>query len=99
MTFKTIESDLKPILERIEEARADDMTLYAYYVKEKGANLGKVLLSREYRLKCGLASYDSVGRIRRKLQEHYANLRPTKEYMEKRRKSEKEYRKYAKGAV
>lgn len=99
MTFKTIETDLKPILEKNEEARADDMTLYAYYVKGKGANLGKVLLSREYRLKCGLASYDSVGRIRRKLQEHYKELRPSKEYLEKRRKAEKEYRKYSKGAV
>lgn len=98
MDLKTIEKDIKPILERSEDARADDMRLYVSYINAKGLDLGKSLLDRKYRIINGLASYESVGRIRRKLQEHYASLRPSKEYIELRKKAEKEYRKYAKGA-
>ena len=97
MTFKTIEKELKPILEKDIESRADDMRLYIMYVKRKGADVGKVLTCREYRLRAGVASYDSIGRIRRKIQEAEPSLRPSKEYMETRRLSEMEYRKYAKG--
>ena len=31
MTFKTIEAELMPFLDKIEETRADDMLLFAYY--------------------------------------------------------------------
>lgn len=97
MTFKTIEAEIKPILERDEASRADDMRLYIKYVNKMGVDVGKTLTSREYRIKNGVASYDSIGRIRRKIQEHYANLRPTEDFIRKRKEAESNYRKYAKG--
>ena len=96
--MKSVEKDIKPILEIDEETRADDMKLYFSYVHGKGCDFKQSLLDRIYRISNGLVSYDRVSRARRKLQEHYADLRPSREYMEKRKKAEKEFRLYAKGA-
>lgn len=96
MEFKTVEKEVKPILEQYETTRADDMQLYFYYAKRNGVNLGKALLDRKYRLLSGIASYDTVSRVRRKLQAQYKDLRPSKEYLEVRKKAEAEYKKYAK---
>lgn len=96
--MKSVEKDIKPILEIDEETRADDMKLYFSYVHGKGCDFKQSLLDRIYRISNGLVSYDRVSRARRKLQEHYADLRPSEEYMEKRKKVEKEFRLYAKGA-
>lgn len=96
MEFKTVEQDIKPILEEQEETRSDDSVLYVRYINRKGGGIGKALLDRKYRLINGLASYDTVSRVRRKLQAKYESLRPTKEYLEERKKAEKEYRAYAK---
>lgn len=96
MTFKTIERELEPLLEHITETRGDDMALYAHYCGNRGADLYKVLTDREYRLRRGIASYDSVGRIRRKIQKKRPDLRPTAEEIRKRREAEKEYKEYAK---
>ena len=95
--MKNVEKDIRPILEQNEEARADDMKLYFWYVRGKGGEFNRCLLDRIYRISNGLVSYDRVSRARRKLQEHYADLRPTEEYMEKRKQAEKEFRAYAKG--
>ena len=95
--MKNVEKDLIPILEKHEETRADDMRLYYKYIVSKGGDVGKSLFDRKYRLINGLVSYERVSRARRKLQEHYAYLQPSKEYMEKRKKAEKEFRAYAKG--
>ena len=97
MTFETIEQELKPILENFIETRADDMSLYGLYVSNKGVQLTRVLTDREYRLTHGIASYESVGRIRRKLQAKYRELRPAPEYLAERKRAEKEYKKYARG--
>jgi len=96
MTFKTVEQELKPILEKYESTRGDDMNLYVKYVNSRGGDIGKTLCDRKYRLSRGLASYDTVSRIRRKIQAENAGLRPSKEYIEKRKKAEAEYKKYAK---
>lgn len=96
MTFETIENEIKPILERFTEARADDMALYCLYVAGRGADIKRTLLEREYRLKRGIASYESVGRIRRKLQHANEDLRPTAEYLIERQRAEKEFIAYAK---
>ena len=99
MTFKTIEAELMPFLDKIEETRADDMLLFADYCMRHGVDLGKVLTDREYRIKSGIPSYDSIGRIRRKIQRKYPELKPSKEEIRKRQEAEKEYRKYARGIV
>ena len=97
MDFKTVEQELKPILEEYEAARCDDMRLYVRYLTRKGRgnDLGKVLLDRKFRLMNGLASYETVSRVRRKLQAKDARLRPSKKYLEERKKAEAEYKKYA----
>jgi hypothetical protein len=97
MDIKTVEHEVKPILEEYENTRADDMRLYVRYITRKGGDVGKVFFDRKYRLMNGLASYETVSRVRRKLQERDAGLRPSKEYIEARKKAEQEYRAYAKG--
>lgn len=95
--MKNVEKELMPILKVDEETRADDMRLYFRYVSGKGCDFNQSLLDRIYRISNGLVSYDRVSRARRKLQEHYVDLRPSREFMEKRKKAEKEFRLYAKG--
>lgn len=97
MKFTTVEKDIKPILAETEETRADDMRLYVRYVLNKGVDVGKALLDRQYRISNGVAAYETVSRVRRKLQEHDTRLRPSKEYMRRRKEAEKEYKEYAKG--
>lgn len=96
--MKNVEKEIMPILEVNNEARADDMKLYFWYIQVKGCDFVRCLLDRKYRIVNGLVSYERVSRARRKIQEHYAHLRPTDEYIEFRKKAESEYRLYAKGA-
>lgn len=104
MTFKTIEKEIIPILEQNVEARANDMILYAEYVNVKtpwGNSwdniLAMVFTNPQYRITNGIAPYESVARIRRKVQEIRRDLRPTPAQLEEKYRAEKEYRKYAKG--
>lgn len=96
MTFKTIEQELKPILEEYDDARADDMTLYEVYVKGKGLALSDVFRDRRYRISNNVPPYESISRIRRKLQAAFPELRPSKEYLKERKEAEKRYKDYAK---
>lgn len=103
MYFNTVENDIKPILKNDEAARCDDMVLYADYVYKKlgGNNLGsewliRVFSNRRFRIEHGIVPYETVSRIRRKLQREYEELKPSKEYLEERKRAEKDYRKYAK---
>ena len=105
MEFKTVEQDIKPILEESEAARCDDMALYANYVWTKlnkfdyGAGwLEKVFSDRRFRIMHGIASYETVSRVRRRLQAENENLRPSKAYQEERNRAEVEYKKYARGS-
>lgn len=102
MDFKTVEQDITPILKYSEAARCDDMALYADYVFNKLPEadrregwLAKIFSNRYYRITHGIAPYETVSRIRRKLQAEYENLRPSQKYKEERKRAEKEYRKYA----
>lgn len=109
MTFKTVEQDITPILKESEAARCDDMALYANYAYTKIAKLNygagwlqKIFSDRRFRIIHGIAPYETVSRVRRKLQEKYEDLRPNKEYQEERKRVEVEYKKYARekgGAV
>ena len=105
MEFKTVEQDIKPILKESEAARCDDMALYANYVWTKlnkfdyGAGwLEKVFSDRRFRIMHGIASYETVSRVRRRLQAENENLRPSKAYQEERNRAEVEYKKYARGS-
>lgn len=104
MELKTVEQEVKKILEKNEAARCDDMKLYEKYVSVKLKALGhnftdayfvKIFKSRNYRVYNGIATFDSVGRARRKLQEKYEELRPSESSLEARRDMERKYRKYA----
>lgn len=97
MKFTTVEKEIKPILKDNNLTRADDMLLYAEYLKLKGGNMNKAFLDRKYRLINGLASYETVSRVRRKLQEVNPKLKPSKSYLSSRKAAEKEYKQYAKG--
>ena len=97
MDFKTVESAVRFLLVEYEPTKSDDMILYMEYVNFKGARFTKAALDREYRIKHGIASYETVSRVRRRLQAKYKELRPTPEYMAERKRAEKEYRKYARG--
>ena len=96
MEFKTVEQEVKPILEEYEAARSDDMRLYVRYITRKGGDVGKVFFDRKYRIMNGLASYETVSRVRRKLQAKDARLRPSKKYLDEGKKAEAEYKRYAK---
>lgn len=103
MEFKTVEQEITPILKYSEAARCDDMALYANYAYDKlngfdyGAGwLQKVFSDRRFRIIHGIAPYETVSRVRRKLQEKYEELRPSKDYQEERKRVEREYKKYAK---
>ena len=103
MEFKTVEQDITPILKESEAARCDDMELYANYAYTKIAKLNygagwleKIFSDRRFRILHGIVPYETVSRVRRKLQEKYAELRPSEVYREERKRIEAEYKKYAK---
>ena len=96
--LKTIESKVKAILQKNEEARNDDMTLYLKVcnicVKGTGAMpFAEVMLQYRY---LGLPSFESVGRTRRKLQAQFPELMGSVCVQKLRAAREKAYRKYAK---
>lgn len=73
--LKTIEAKVKAILQKNEDARNDDMTLYLIVcntcLKDAGAmSFAEVMEQYKY---LGLPSFESVGRTRRKLQAKYEN--------------------------
>lgn len=106
MSYRKVEDDIRPILKEDMTARCDDMALYSSYVyskiKDYGYGIGwlqKVFGDRRFRIIHGIAPFETVSRCRRKLQANDPKLRPAKEYMEERKRVEKEYKAYArKGA-
>lgn len=95
--LNTLEKDVEAILLNDPFTRADDMLLYLEYLRSIGAagDLAAVFSDRKYRIAYGVAPYESVSRVRRKLQEIHQDLKPSKDYIEYRRKTEKEFSKYA----
>ena len=104
MELFKVEEEVKKILEIDEQARADDMHLYAFYAWEMlgraGAKVGsgwleKVFSNERYRYLYGIAPYESVSRARRKLQEVNEDLRANEETVRARKEKIKEYKRYA----
>lgn len=103
MGFKKIEDELIPILKYNTDARNDDMKLYADYVYQnvKDMKLGEVWLQRifsdqRFRISCGIAPYESVSRIRRKIQKEHPELRATEEERKEKKRIERNYKAYVK---
>lgn len=95
MTFRTVEQEITPILKRNKATRCDDNLLYIKYVNKKGFSPVHAFENNEYRVKNGIATYQTVSRIRRKIQERYPELRPTPAQIEEKKRAEREYKEYA----
>jgi hypothetical protein len=102
MTFVTVEEDVIEILKNNEEAKADDMLLFALYVKKHmpepylQSYLHRVFTDNAFRISYGIAPYGTVSRIRRKLQEEYHELKAPANIILNKKELEKNYRSYAK---
>lgn len=96
--LKTIEAKVKAILQKNEDARNDDMTLYLIVCNTnlKGAGAMPFAEVMEQYKYLGLPSFESVGRTRRKLQAKYPELAGNARVRQLRAEGEKAYRKYAK---
>jgi hypothetical protein len=106
LKFETLEEEIEYILEYNHEARADDMTLYSDYVyrriKDEGLGLGwlvKIFSDRKYRASKGICTFETVTRVRRRLQASNPELRPTKEAIEARKEQTKKIKQYARGEI
>lgn len=96
--LKTIEKKVRAILIKNEDARNDDMVLYLALcnlcLKDAGAMpLAEIMTQHKY---LGLPSFESVSRIRRKLQAGHPELAGSHPVRKLRATGEKAYRKYAK---
>lgn len=87
------EKIILPILTKYNAARSDDRILYYWILKEQGFDTS-VPLSR-FLLSEGYPNYETVTRVRRKLQEKYPELLPEKPTRALRENAMEEYREYA----
>lgn len=97
---KTMLKDLTPLVERIltekVKSRDDDHLLYCYFLNTQGIskNISFWTLCSKIKNK-ELPSLESIGRIRRKVQELNPALAPSKSVKESKTAQEQEYREYA----
>ena len=93
-----IRHEVERLLITEPETRADDMVLYYHYIIEnhkKEIGNDSILLifaNPKYRAENGLPSFASVSRMRRKLQEENADLRPDAQQQRIKKEYEKMYR-------
>lgn len=78
-------------------ARNDDYVLYYYFLEAEGFSTCMSL--EDYLLGDSLyyPKFETIARVRRKLQEKYPELRPTKNEQIRREEAEKDFRAYARG--
>lgn len=96
--LKNTENIVRAILQDVPEARNSDNILYEEYINKVNP---WVLIRpvREYLLyfsDLGIARFETVARVRRKLQETEPNLRGVEQVQKWRKENEKEFRTYAK---
>lgn len=96
-----IKNEVKRILTVSPETRADDMVLYYHFVVEHFKcctyeNFEALFANPHYRAENGIPTFACISRMRRKLQETYAELRPSKQQQKVRREYEKKYREFYK---
>lgn len=100
--LEKLENTIYDILINDENARKDDMYLYYVYCRSKWALmddiihftifLADVFENNDFRQRCKIASFTSVERARRKVQEKHPELKAN---VEARAEEEKTYREYA----
>ena len=83
------------ILTQHEDTRGDDRILYLRVLHEEGFSTNITLY--DFLTLDGYPNYDSISRVRRKLQERYPELRPAKNVQERREEAEEDFRAYARG--
>lgn len=96
--LKNTENIVRAILQDNPDARNSDNILYEAYISKVNPWV-LVRLVRDYFLyfsDFGLARFESVSRIRRKLQEEEKELRGVEQVQKWRKENEKEFREYAK---
>lgn len=93
--LKLLENEVEILLHKYEDARADDMLLYYFYCESHGLKIEDAMKSLSLRVICGVATYESVSRVRRLIQAKNEKLRASEETIKARRELQKEYRKYA----
>lgn len=87
------EKIVKPILEEYPAARSDDRVLYYWILKKMGFDLS-VSVSR-FLLSEGSPNYETVTRVRRKLQEKYPELSEPSNVQKMRDNAQEEFLDYA----
>lgn len=97
MKLDTLESEIEMILIENEKTRSDDMSLYFSYLIRHEVGLLRVFSDRRYRIAHGISSFESVSRIRRKIQAKYPELKPDSEVIKLRKMEEKRFKEYARG--
>lgn len=97
--LKKQEDIIRPILEQCPETRGDDFLLYAEVIKEYRPELAELRVIDFFVAHKDLycPSYESVSRVRRRLQAKYPELL-SDDAKAKRAKEEAQYLKYAKEA-
>lgn len=86
------EDKVKAILEEHPAAREDDRALYYWILKEEGYDV-TVSIAR-FLMGTGYPNFETIGRVRRKLQEKYPELSENS-IRAMRSKAEKEFEAYA----
>ena len=93
--FVKLEEIIKPILTENERTRSDDMYLYYAYLQFKRVyDIELVFKSFDYRKRNRIAPFESVRRVRQKLQAKYPSL-ASEETKKARAKEEEIYKEYA----
>jgi hypothetical protein len=94
--LKLLENEIEYLLTVDESNRADDMKLYASYCEMHGGReLMQIFKSVSLRAALGIASFEIVSRVRRKLQAKNEDLTASRRTQQKRKDLQKEYRRYA----
>lgn len=95
--LKMLAKIIKSIMETRRATRNDDYLLYAYYLNTCGISKSVSYWDLCTKIKCKeVASMESVGRTRRKLQELYPDLAADPNAELSRRSKEPEYRDFSK---
>lgn len=85
------------VLKNYESTRSDDRLLYLWVLREE--RFSTVIPLENYLLgRChNYPNYDTITRCRRKLQERFPELRPSKSEQARREEAEIDFRRYARG--
>ena len=97
--LKNTENIVRTILQDNPDARNSDNILYEAYISKVNPFV-LIRPVRDYLLyfaDLGIARFETISRIRRKLQETEENLRGVEQVQKWRKENEKEFRAYARG--